>query len=138
MWCCVACFPCNCFPCNWYNPPFNMAVKTKVGKKFLKLLETHFPKENKLHKILNRNTVKLSYSCMKNVKSIIQSHNAKIRNQEEKATAKKCTCRNKAKCPLQNDCNQKDVIYHATVEEGMRKKICRLRTELQEEVLWAH
>ena len=106
----------------WYNPPFNMAVKTKVGKKFLKLLETHFPKENKLHKILNRNTVKLSYSCMKNVKSIIQSHNAKIRNPEEKAAAKKCTCRNKAKCPLQNECNQKDVIYHATVEEGMRKK----------------
>ena len=28
-----------------------------------------------LHKIFNKNTVKISYSCMKNINSVISSHN---------------------------------------------------------------
>ena len=30
----------------WYNPPFNMTVTTKIGKRFLALLDLHFPKKN--------------------------------------------------------------------------------------------
>ena len=41
-------------------------------------VDTHFPIGNKVHKIFNRNTVKVSYSCMSNVKSIITSHNTRI------------------------------------------------------------
>ena len=29
----------------WYNPPFNKAVKTNVGKTFLKLIDKHFGHE---------------------------------------------------------------------------------------------
>ena len=29
----------------------------------------HFPKEHKFHKIFNRNTLKLSYSCMSKIKT---------------------------------------------------------------------
>ena len=42
-------------------------IKTNVGKIFLRLLKRHFPKENPLHKIFNKNTLKVSYSCMGNV-----------------------------------------------------------------------
>ena len=48
----------------WFNPPFSKNVSTNIGcKKFLNgLINKHFPPQNKLHKIFNRNTLKLSYS----------------------------------------------------------------------------
>ena len=49
----------------WYNPPYNSSVRTDLGRNFLGLIEKHFPKDHRLHKIMNRNNVKLSYSCTK-------------------------------------------------------------------------
>ena len=45
----------------WFNPPFSMNVKTNIAKNFLQLIDKHFPPEHKLHKIFNRNSVKVSY-----------------------------------------------------------------------------
>ena len=53
----------------WFNPPYSKTVKTKIGKFFLQLIKKHFPKEHRFHKIFNRNTLKLSYSCMPNIKT---------------------------------------------------------------------
>ena len=50
-----------------FNPPFNMDVKTNVARNFLNLIDEHFPTTKKLHKI-NKNTVKISYSCTPNEK----------------------------------------------------------------------
>ena len=55
----------------WFNPPYSKNVATNVGKCFLSLIDKHFPKSNPLHKIFNRNTLKLSYSCMGNIKTIM-------------------------------------------------------------------
>jgi len=52
---------------TWFNPPFNKNVKTKVGESFLKLVDKHFRNNSKLNKIFNRNTLKVSYSCMNNM-----------------------------------------------------------------------
>ena len=57
-----------------------MRVKTNVGKTFLKLLQRHFPKRHRMYKIFNRNTVKISYCCMRNMESVISSHNKQILN----------------------------------------------------------
>ena len=46
---------------TYFNPPFSHSVKTKVGREFLKILDSSFPPNNPLKKIFNRNTVKLSY-----------------------------------------------------------------------------
>ena len=46
----------------WYNPPFSLNLKTNIGKIFFKLLNKHFP----VHKIFNKNTVKVKLSCMRN------------------------------------------------------------------------
>ena len=62
----------------WFNPPFSDHVATKVGKEFLRLISKHFPPNHRLHKIINRNNVKISYCRMPNVKSIISSHNRKL------------------------------------------------------------
>ena len=41
---------------------------------FLNLIDQQFPQDRKFHKIFNRNNMKVSYSCMQNVKSAISSH----------------------------------------------------------------
>ena len=40
-----------------FNPSFNKDVSTNVPKKFRDLLDKHFPKLAKLHKIFNRNNI---------------------------------------------------------------------------------
>ena len=62
----------------WFNPPYSKTVKTKIGKFFLQLIKKHFPKEQKFHKIFNKNTLKLSYSCMSNIKTKRNAHNKDI------------------------------------------------------------
>ena len=64
----------------WFNPPFNKNVSTIIAKTFLQLIKKHFPKSNRLHKIFNKNNVKVSYSCTESVEKIIKSHNKKIDN----------------------------------------------------------
>ena len=59
---------------TWYNPPWNSNVKTCIGKKFLAIIDKCFPPNHRLNKIFNRHTLKLSYSCMPNMKTIISSH----------------------------------------------------------------
>ena len=55
----------------WFNPPYNKNVKSNIGREFLHLIDKCFPVDHKLRKIFNRNTLKLSYSCMPNVQQII-------------------------------------------------------------------
>ena len=62
----------------WYNPPFSKSVKSNVARNFLHLFDKHFPVGSPKHKLFNRNNVKISYSCMHNVKSIIARHNKRI------------------------------------------------------------
>ena len=44
----------------WFSPPFSKSIKTNISKIFLWLLSKHFPKNHKIYKIFNRNTVKIS------------------------------------------------------------------------------
>ena len=100
----------------WFNPPYSKSVQSNVGKQFLRLLEKHFPKEHKLHKIFNKNSVKVSYSCMPNMASIIKSHNKKVIEQNAAKTTKEmCNCREKTKCPLNGLCQTKGIVYNAKV-----------------------
>ena len=60
---------------TWYNPPYSENVATNIGRMFLKILDEEFPENHVLHKIFNRNTVKVNYTCMTNVKQTIDGHN---------------------------------------------------------------
>ena len=94
----------------WFNPPFNKNVSTNVAQAFLKLIDKHFPKSNKLHKIFNRNTVKVSYSCTENMGRIIKSHNKTIICPTSTKTLP-CNCRDKNTCPLDGKCRSRDIVY---------------------------
>ena len=100
----------------WFNPPFSKNVKTNIGKIFFKLLAKHFPPTNNLHKIFNRNTIKISYSCMRNIGSIISSHNRTTLHPT--TTSYGCNCRVKSSCPLNGECLTPKIIYRADVENN--------------------
>ena len=110
---------------TWYNPPYDSNVTTNVGKKFLEIVDKCFPKGSKLNKIFNRNTVKISYSCMPNMKNIIEAHNVKITTTENKENEPRnmpCNCRQKDSCPMNGDCRQTSVVYQAVVKEDNGKE----------------
>ena len=88
----------------WFNPPFNRNVSTKIGKYFLNLLDKHFPQNHRLHKIFNRNSVKVSYSCTKNMKTIINNHNKNILGKKSSIDTSTCNCQNKEDCSLNGQC----------------------------------
>ena len=99
----------------WYNPPYSKHVKTNLGQRFTALLKNHFTPGSALYSVLNKNTLKLSYSCMKNMRSIIQSHNAKILSQNSvPSNQANCNCRVKSQCPIQGNCQQ-SLVYKATL-----------------------
>ena len=104
----------------WFNPPFCASLKTNIGKEFLKLIDKNFPINHHLHKIINRKTVKLSYSCTENMKTIIQGHNKKLISGKNKTPDPKCNCQNKQQCPVPGNCCQDNVVYQASVnhEDG--------------------
>ena len=99
----------------WFNPPYSRNVQTNVGKAFLGLITRHFPASHKYHKIFNKNTVKVSYSCMDNMERIIKKHNQKILNANQTTTTHGCNCRKKATCPLENNCLTPTIVYNAKV-----------------------
>ena len=100
----------------WFNPPFNKNVATNIGKTFLGIIDKHFPPKNKLHKIFNRNTVKISYSCTENMAQIIKKHNKSI-TQTKGNTNNTCNCRNKAECPLDGNCLAASLVYKGDVDD---------------------
>ena len=105
---------------TWFNPPYNMEVQTNLGKEFLKLVDECFPPHHKLSKIINRQTIKVSYSTTPNMQKIIAGKNSKILNQEE-VTPRKCSCPKNATCPLNGQCLESNIIYHAKVTQNTQK-----------------
>ena len=112
----------------WYNPPYNASVLTNIGKSFLSLLNKHFPRDHRYHKIFTRQTVKLSYSCCPNVNSLITQHNRKLLRRHEDTTTPEpgnqpgCNCRKKDLCPMSGHCLQSAIIYKATVSSKDEEK----------------
>lgn len=102
---------------TWYNPPFDLRVKTNVGRQFLKIVNESFPKGHVLQQIFNKNTLKLSYSCMPNMKSTMDAHNNKImKTQTPEPEIKPCNCRKKNECPLNGKCRTPSIVYQAIVK----------------------
>ena len=45
---------------TWFNPPYSQNVSTNIGRRFRTLISKHFPRNSKLSKVFNTNTLKLS------------------------------------------------------------------------------
>ena len=66
-----------------------------------------------IHKLFNRNNVKVSYSSLPNFKSVINGHNKNILNEQEKPSP--CNCREKTSCPLKGSRQHKNLAYSCKV-----------------------
>ena len=118
---------------NDVNKPKRLGTRLQT---FLKLIDKHFPPSNKLHKLFNRHTVRVSYSCMTNMKNLIRKHNRKILNRNTKRTptarviqssiptviptptkndTPMCNCQKPANCPLGKKCLTESIVYKAEV-----------------------
>ena len=109
---------------SWFNPPNSENVATNVGQKFLGIIDKCFPTGHHLHKILNRNTVKVSYSCMPNMKQTISNHNKSMTRREkpQDPVQTNCNCRNTNLCPLDQNCLTSGIVYQATVTRQDNQK----------------
>lgn len=109
----------------WFTPPFGMHLQTNIAKKFFDLLDKHFPRGSKLCKIINRHTVKMSYSTTANMgENIMKINTFKLRrhlkstqppNLSINSVVRKCNCLDKTQCPMQNKCLTESIIYRAEV-----------------------
>ena len=99
----------------WFNPPFSKNVATKIGRYFLNLVDKHFPRDHKFHKIFNRNNIEVSYSVMPSIKTAINSHNREILHPSVNSQSKTCTCIKKRDFPLQEKCLSENTLYQADV-----------------------
>ena len=101
---------------TYFNPPFSLSVKTKVGKEFLKILDSSFPNDNPLKKIFTRNTVKVSFKCMPNMAQSVSRHNQTILKEEEQQhQVRLCNCARGTTCPVGGQCLRGPVIYRAAI-----------------------
>ena len=74
-----------------------------------------WPKHHRYYKLFNRNTVKVSYSCMPNMAAIISSHNTKVLSPTADPNARTCSCiRPNIPCPLDGHCLAECIVYKAT------------------------
>ena len=87
------------------------------GKKIFSLLSKYFPPNNRHHRISNKQNVKLSYSCVLNIRSIITQHNKQMLNLVSSTDTETppCNCHNKHNCPLEGKCHTKCVIYKTSI-----------------------
>ena len=98
-----------------FNPLWSSNVKSNIGAQFLRIISECFPRGHVLHKVFNRNNVKVSYRTMDNVRKIVSRHSNKImNNQNPPQPPPPCRCRVLSPlCP--NQCKNKDVIYMCRV-----------------------
>ena len=81
-------------------------------------------RKDNLHKIFNRKSVKIGYSCTSNFGSLIKQHNDRILEERENGEKEenKCKCRKKEECPLKEECEIESVVYKATVTTNQDKQ----------------
>ena len=84
-------------------------------KRFLSLVDEHFPTDHELRQICNRNTLKISYSTMDSMEKAIKAHNQRVQQRDHTEQKATCNCRVKNNCPLGGKCLTENVIYKATV-----------------------
>ena len=112
----------------WFNPPYSKSVKTNIGRIFIKLISKHFPPNHKFVKIFNKNTIKLSYSYMQNIRSKMNDHNKKILQPKPAEPQKLWNCLVKEDCPLNGLCLTSSVLYQTTIkcsDSKYKQKRCK-------------
>ena len=106
---------------TWFNPPYSKNTITRVGQKFLKLIDKHFPVGSKLHvhKVFNRSTIKVSYcTVVCPIWEVLLSNTVPVCVEQSKGgdnQPRRCTCRKPEQCPPNGRCLTSKIVYKPTV-----------------------
>ena len=76
----------------WFTPPSSYQVQGNIGRTFLQLLDSHSYPDHPLSRLLNRKTIKISYSTLPNIGQITSAHNRKILSKTANTTEPERTC----------------------------------------------
>ena len=110
--------------------PFCKLANINIGKYFFKLIDKHFNQYNMLHKIFNRKTLKISYSCTNNFKEIINPFNMEVIRKycDQHENNNYINCNSKIDCSMGGICNLKNV-YQVTIfpKQKIKKFIFEFR-----------
>ena len=104
------------------NPPFNKAVSANVAKIFFRVINIHFSKSHRLHKIFSSNTVRVSYSCMQNMYKIYKEYNSNITSTPCNQLTL-CNCRVKEEFPMDGKCQTLDAVYDCRFTSSEPRRI---------------
>ena len=99
----------------WFNPTFSSGVETNVARKFLKLVKNYFSK-HRYHKILDKNNIKVSYSCVDNMEKLIKKHNNYLLRKD--TNKRNCNCCANNTYPLDGKCLSSNIVHSAEVLIG--------------------
>ena len=107
----------------YYNPPFSLSIKTKLGKVFINLVKKWFCNNPTLKSGFNLSTLKVSYSTCQNISQKIKMHNAKILKSDNENNMMPCNCRVSNECPLPGsnlgeNCRTQNVVYEAKITDN--------------------
>ena len=83
----------------------------------MSLIYKHLPPHHKLHKFFNQNSVKISYSCLPNIKSMINAHNRKMLYPSPTIGRRTCKCINMSQCPLHQKCLNNIILYQTNITQ---------------------
>ena len=97
-----------------FNTTYSKSVKTNIGRMLIKLISEYYAPNHKSVKIFNKNTIKLSYSCMPNIRSKINGHTKKILQPKSAQQQKLCNCLDKEDYPLNGLYLTSSILYQAT------------------------
>ena len=87
-----------------------------VTKSFNRIVKESFPPGTLLHKLFNKNNLKLSYSTTMNMSAVISKHNKKILRGGMEEELRNCNCQGGlASCPVEGRCREKGVMYKAVI-----------------------
>ena len=93
------------------NVTYSKSVKTIIGRMFIKLISKYFPPYHKFVKIFNKNTIKLSYSCMPSIK-----YSTKIFQPKFTEPQKLSKYLVKEDCPMNGLCLTSSTLYQHTIK----------------------
>ena len=110
-------------PTKILNSYHNLLKEENATEKFYGLIHHLAQREDqhwqkifttyKYYKLFNRNNVKINYSCVQNMASVIQNYNTNLLKDTTAPTVKECSCQQKSR-KFSSEC----LVYHAQVDRS--------------------
>ena len=121
----------------YYNPPYSKLLVTNLSYEVRKIVIRCFPKDNRLSKVINKNTIKTSFCTTANLAAKIKQHNDKIIRKQKQMldkNKKTCSCGKNDICPLEGKCLTSSVVYNAEVRVLGRQKLNAQKLKMLENI----